>query len=338
MSEDVRDDEGTPGVTAREPRRITSGQRQVACDAECSMVADKLRRKVQLYERTLGVAVLPVLARRLAIEAARRLLSAAPLRAPVPVEQESGDDNRAWIDAGPLETGRFRMFLDASSSGHGAGRMALGTYDEVFSEAIRPHDTLRGKVVWDVGAHIGYETLYFATLVGEGGHVVAFEPNPANARAWSQNMEANPALAPRVRIVTSALSDAAGVARFRFSEDVVTGLSSGSHLADVAPPEELGAYESFGVVDVMCARGDDLVETGSIPSPALVKVDVEGAEGAVLRGLAQTLRTFKPRLLVEVHHVRAMHEVDDVLGEAGYKISILDSPEESASRCFIMAE
>jgi hypothetical protein len=91
------------------------------------------------------------------------------------------------------------------------------------------------------------------------------------------------------------------------------------------------------VLDVTCARADDLVASGVLPPPALVKIDVEGAEADVLRGATATLRTHRPLLLLEVHHVRAMHEVDDVLRAAGYSVSLLDSPEESPSRCFVKA-
>ena len=246
-------------------------------------------------------------------------------------------ERRRWTEAGPADIGRFLMFLDPESDGHGARQMAEGTYDEVLLRAAPSNASLRGAVVWDVGAHIGYESLCFAALVGEEGSVVAFEPNPENAREWERNVGGNPHLAGRMTLKRMALSCESGQAAFRVSEDVVSGRSSGSHLADVMPPEDPACYSTFGVLDVTCVRADDLVASGVLPPPALVKIDVEGAEADVLRGAIATLQRHRPVLLLEVHHVRAMHEVDDVLRAAGYSVSLFDSPEESPSRCFVKA-
>ena len=87
----------------------------------------------------------------------------------------------------------------------------------------------------------------------------------------------------------------------------------------------------------MCAPADDLVEAGEIAPPSIIKIDVEGAEADVIRGALGTLRRYRPALLVEVHHVRAMHDVGVLLQEAGYVSSVLQTPEESASRCFLKA-
>lgn len=291
----------------------------------------RLKRKVALYERTLGLAVLPVLVRRLAIAVAR------PLSTPSRGNPIDPPDSRVWIEAGPLETGRFKMFLDPHSAGHGAREMALGTYDDTFVEALRPLSDIQGAVIWDVGAHIGYESLVFASFVGPSGRVVAFEPNPANVAEWQKNVEANVGLAARMNLKEVALSTEPGMAAFRFSDDIVGGRSSGSHLAASVPPEEEPSYTAFRLVDVLCARADDLVEAGEIAPPSIIKIDVEGAEADVIRGAVRTIGRYSPTLLVEVHHVRAMHDVGVLLQEAGYTSLLLQAPEESASRCFVKA-
>ena len=293
----------------------------------------RLERKVALYERTLGLAVLPVLVRRLAIAVTRPFSDRAPSREN-PIDRP---DSRVWIEARPHETGRFKMFLDPHSVGHGAREMVLGTYDDTFLDALRPLSALQGAVIWDVGAHVGYESLVFASLVGPSGRVVAFEPNPANLVEWQKNADANADLAPRMNLQAIALSAEPGMAAFRFSDDVVGGRSSGSHLADSVPPEQELSYAAFRLVDVVCARADDLVEAGEIAPPSFIKIDVEGAEADVIRGAVRTLGRYRPALLVEVHHVRAMHDVGVLLQEAGYVSSLLQTPEESVSRCFLKA-
>lgn len=314
-----------PNSTAKasRDRPAAGGPARSSTDGQRSSSPLGLQRRVALYERTLGIAVLPVLLRRLALQMWRN--------------STHRSDPRVWVDAGPYETGRFRMFIDPSSVGHGARQMALGTYDETFVDALRPHSALQGAVVWDVGAHIGYESLLFAELVGPAGRVVAFEPNPANFREWQRNVEGNSELAARMSLRATALCDKSGTAAFRFSEDVLGGGSSGSHLADAVPPEDEVSYAAFGLVNVACARADDLVEAGEIAPPAIIKIDVEGAEADVVRGATRTLHRYKPILLVEVHHVRAMHDLEVLLQETGYSSSVLETPEETASRCFLKA-
>ncbi len=305
-------------------------------DGEREVSSPGLQRRVALYERTLGVAVLPVMLRRLAIALVRRV-SAGLDRTPNDPDSTYPPDPRVWVDAGPHDTGRFRMFIDPSSVGHGARLMAHGTYDETFVDALRPHSALQGAVVWDVGAHIGYESLLFAELVGPAGRVVAFEPNPANAREWQRNVKANRELAKRMSLHATALCDKSGTAALRFREAVVGGGSSGSHLADAVPPDGKASYAAFGLVDVACARVDDLVDAGEIAPPTIIKIDVEGAEADVVRGAIRTLHQHKPSLLVEVHHVRAMHDLEVLLQEAGYVSSVLEASEETCSRCFLKA-
>ena len=46
-----------------------------------------------------------------------------------------------------------------------------------------------GDVVFDVGGHIGYMALYFASLVGAGGRVFSFEPGSSNLPYIRANVE-----------------------------------------------------------------------------------------------------------------------------------------------------
>ena len=49
----------------------------------------------------------------------------------------------------------------------------------------------RGDVFVDVGANIGYFSVLAACLVGEGGQVFAFEPDPDNFRLLRDNVALN---------------------------------------------------------------------------------------------------------------------------------------------------
>ncbi len=63
-------------------------------------------------------------------------------------------------------------------------------WEPVETEALR-QELRRGDVVVDVGANIGYYTILASRLVGEGGKVYAFEPEPDNFAMLQKNLKAN---------------------------------------------------------------------------------------------------------------------------------------------------
>ncbi len=71
---------------------------------------------------------------------------------------------------------------------------------------------------------------------------------------------------------------------------------------------------------------DTLVTSGRLPPPNVVKIDVEGAEPAVLRGMSETLRAHRPRLIVE------LDAADDVQLDQSYA-EVRNQLEEFGYRC-----
>jgi len=146
-------------------------------------------------------------------------------------------------------------------------------YEDKFSDvllaAIRP-----GDCVWDVGANVGYYTERFSKLARQ---VVAFEPVGENYRQIQSKQLAN------VECVQTALGDTTGEMPMFVWEQL-------SSLA-VAP------HPGVPVQTVKVARGDDL---STLPHPTVVKIDVEGFEGEVIRGMREVLGGVRA-LFVEVH-------------------------------------
>jgi FkbM family methyltransferase len=148
----------------------------------------------------------------------------------------------------------------------------------ILQRSIRP-----GMTVVDVGANIGYYALMCSALVRESGRVVCIEPDPANLNELRTNVVEN-GLQGMVTILAEAAGDQDGTARFE------PGLNShvvahGSHHVTVRQIDSL----ALGKVDFM-------------------KIDVEGYEGAVLDGAAETIERFRPTLFVELHpHLLTQH-------------------------------
>jgi FkbM family methyltransferase len=154
----------------------------------------------------------------------------------------------------------------------------------------------QGGTYWDVGSSIGFYAVLVARIVGEGGQVLAFEPEPRSRERLQQNVDANGLR--NVRVLPLALGREPG----SFKLAVEDAFSAGSHqvVTSGAAPAPIGRK----LVDVQVVPGDALRRSESPPLavPDALKIDVEGAELDVLAGLAETLRDPRCRtLLCEVH-------------------------------------
>lgn len=159
-------------------------------------------------------------------------------------------------------------------------------------ERLTPDDT-----VLDAGANVGlYACLAGATL--RGGRLVAVEPHPANADRLEANLELNGVDA---RVVRRALASADGDGRLAVPANRAG--DGRNALVSTAEPTSAGsADEGSERIDVDVAAGDTLIDRGEIPSPTVIKIDVEGAEFDVFRGLEATLSRSDCRLVYcEVH-------------------------------------
>lgn len=173
----------------------------------------------------------------------------------------------------------------------------------------------RGGTVIEVGGHIGYISMYLASLAGPRGRVIVFEPGPNNHKYLKRNI----AGLDNVEWVDRAVSDRSGPVTFYC--DNLTGQNN-SLVSDFKVPEINAARTGIALersevtveattLDAFCA------ERGLMPE--FIKVDVEGAEWRVVRGMKSVLRTARPRLMIEKDDPRDK-ELERELGAVGYVI------------------
>jgi FkbM family methyltransferase len=246
------------------------------------------------------------------------------------VERWSVKPGWQTVKAGPLKG--FELYFEEPLGG-GFHEMIEGTFDCFIHDELRRRIKLEDCVCWDIGGHFGYHSL---ALAAQGARVTAFEPNRSNAERFRKNREHNKNLAPAIELRDTALSDQVGEVTFVSSNDL-SGTSSGSHLASALPPEEAGIYSDFERVTVPTAKADDLIADGC-EAPKVIKLDVEGAELLVLKGAAKLFKEGRPLLFVEVHHIVLMLRIQEWLRALNYRVTVLDEPNASASRCFVLAE
>jgi len=141
-----------------------------------------------------------------------------------------------------------------------------------------------GMTVVDIGANIGYFTALCATIVGKSGRVIAVEPNSENCRLILKTIEIN--RLHNVELLPVAFAENNSWSYF------VNHLGSNGSLAAPEAGDIIGGWGQI----VPLLRGDDLI-SGSID---VIKLDVEGAEARVVRGMADIIERCRPIIVTEV--------------------------------------
>jgi FkbM family methyltransferase len=176
-----------------------------------------------------------------------------------------------------------------------------------------------GSTFVDVGANIGIYTAWASRCVGSSGRVIAIEPVPATREHLERVVALN--VLDNVRVVPKALGAGPGTVNL-WVVPHASGLSSA-----IAPADESSARR----VEVPLSTLDDELSSAGVFAPALVKIDVEGYEMAVLRGAVRTLAASDgPAVLFETqgdHLARAGVRFADIPGwfedRFGYRLFAL---------------
>jgi FkbM family methyltransferase len=195
---------------------------------------------------------------------------------------------------------------------------AFGGYEQHFAELFRCLVSPGDRCV-DVGANIGVHTVRLAKLAGSGGSVIAIEPDPGLAGRARRNIALNGL--GNARVINAAASDQAGETVLYRPGTADTNrarasLLRHSYLTGTAITVPVVTVDNV-CVDRAC---DDAVPVTRV---AVIKVDVEGHESAVVRGAARVIDRDAPAVIFEY----APQLLDDAsqtpfswLAERGYEM------------------
>ena len=185
---------------------------------------------------------------------------------------------------------------------------------------VKPGDT-----VLDIGANIGYFAVQMAHRAGVAGRVFAYEIDKKNLASLARNRDLADRQGGCIEIVPAAVSDIAGTVA------MIAGAQSTHHRVshDQGPALSVPAVSIDG----------EIVRHGIIDPISLVKIDVEGHETFVLKGMARAVREGKVRAVVlevlpgEVHAQAIADQLDAWRGQiASVKAWIDGSWRETAVR------
>jgi FkbM family methyltransferase len=188
------------------------------------------------------------------------------------------------LDIEPV--GKIRMFLNPDDKVITTMMLFWGHFEpketDWFVRLVEPGDT-----IVDVGANVGYYTLIGAKLVGEKGRVFAFEPDPVSFALLERNVRLNGLT--NVVLERKAVSSEAGSIRLYLAAG-----NKGDHRI-YQPSQEERAYVEVEAVTFDGYFADD---SRGID---FTKIDTQGAEVVILRGMENTLRE-NPELQMAVEY------------------------------------
>jgi FkbM family methyltransferase len=173
----------------------------------------------------------------------------------------------------------------------------------------------RGDIVVDAGAHVGFYTLKAAKEVGSRGHVIAIEPEDKNYELLTTNIRINKY--KNITPIKSALSDFEGKARFFLkARSCSHSLIGKTWITPIV-----------GSTEVTVTTLDNILEELDIKKVDLLKINVEGAELAVLKGCKKFLTIGGISNIVATPHPPFEQEAEKInryLEAFGYRTKVAD--------------
>jgi FkbM family methyltransferase len=171
-----------------------------------------------------------------------------------------------------------------------------------------------GDCYYDLGAHTGFLSVIAGRIVGEDGLVLAVEADPENAALLRANAERN--RMAQIQVLEAAAWSHSGKLTFRRPRPF-------TRMEGHVVPE---ASQDDQSITIPAVSLDELIFQEGRRAPQVVKIDVEGAEWAVLEGARRTLREVKPALLCDVHNPQEVEKIRALLREFGYSTEERRSP------------
>ncbi len=225
----------------------------------------------------------------------------------------------------------FKMFVPVDDVAVGREIADSGDYEVKVSRLFRSL-LKEGMRVLDIGANIGFYSLLSSLAVGPSGKVWAVEPNPRNVALINASRTANSF--SNLSIFQAAASDQWEL--LTLFPDGSNGVTESRPITD---PSQAGETVQAFPVSAILPPDQEL---------DVVKIDIEGAEGKALRGIAELLRRSKPVIFTEFTP-NALPDRSGMSAEEylsffyglGYEVSVLGS--EGESKCgtdssLVMAE
>jgi FkbM family methyltransferase len=202
-----------------------------------------------------------------------------------------------------------KMLLDLNDPGINRDLFLYGHREpectKIYRDSLEP-----GMHIVDIGANVGYFVLIAAQAIGPEGKIYAVEPAPNNFERLKKNLALN-TLPPEIETYNMAVSDRVGKISFELAQ------ASNHHRLAIEG-------SAANCIDVATTTVDELVGDRRID---VLRMDTEGSEWVILKGMPRLLASGKPlKIFIEVHPklIRQYHgdmaEWLRVIADAGFRV------------------
>lgn len=195
-----------------------------------------------------------------------------------------------------------KMYLDLSDPGISRELILTGIHEKLATQVMR-QEIKEGMTVVDIGANLGYYTLLEASIVGEKGQVYALEPVPKNFDILCKNININGF--KNIKSYCIAVSNKSGTAKI-----TLTNASNWGSMLEIEA-EAVSDYMKQKMrslarqtIEIETITLDEFLVKETVNRVNLIRMDVEGYEVEVVKGMLKTLKNTPPPLMLffEIHN------------------------------------
>lgn len=219
---------------------------------------------------------------------------------------------------------RFRIYLDMKDAGI-APHICMDGYWESWVTKFITKVVKPGDHCVDAGANFGYYSLVLAELAGKNGKTMAIEANPYLCKLLRLTTKLNE---HQFEVVHRALSDSEGEVTLQIPVDY---LGSGTLRTE-------SIYHDCTFEKVQADTMDNIIEKAGFPKVDFIKMDCEGLESVIFKGMDRTLQQ-NPNLKMVMEYSPFMYKDSAAFTEMLFsKFTIGQVTSESDVRPFTMAD
>ncbi|MBK8196453.1 MAG: FkbM family methyltransferase [Lewinellaceae bacterium] len=207
----------------------------------------------------------------------------------------------------PADFGKRPLLVSPEGGGLRFWKQSLNEADPMLLQVVRQF-IKKGDTVWDVGGNVGLFAFASAARSASGS-VAVFEPDILLAHLLQKSAALNTDL--RLSVFPLAVSDKDGIARFNIAQRA----RATNYLDEGTGSTQTGGIRSTIMVPTI--RLDTFLNW--FDKPDFIKIDVEGAEHLVFKGMLHILKEIRPTILCEVSRSNWAF-ISTILAEERYKV------------------
>lgn len=188
----------------------------------------------------------------------------------------------------------FKIYLDLLTPGI-SKTLAIYESREDDMKYIINNKIKLGMNIIDCGSNIGFYPLFERKLVGSNGKIYSFEPDQRNFNLLNKNIGLFDK-SKNTFIYKQGLAEKKSIKNF-----IITNESNLNTISTGNDYKFLSKYKINDISEITCTSIDEFILDNEIKKIDFIRMDIEGYEVEVLKGMKKTLNTMKPSILIETH-------------------------------------